>query len=164
MDALVESSFERTNTTTMTRKTVPMAAPSLDPTPTEQKHDEHNDHNDEEEATGSIAVVMIPKAPPRADAPKQQMITTRRRRIRGADQAMQKALRLSQGGYDDRAVIGEAGPNFECYGDSSLRYSNWPANLQPLPPDIAIHAPFHTGIETPPYHDLQDRVTDTMNA
>lgn len=48
-----------------------MAAPSLDPAPTEQKHDEHNDHNDEEEATGSVAIVMIPKAGPRADAPKQ---------------------------------------------------------------------------------------------
>jgi hypothetical protein len=62
----------RTNTTTMTMKTVPMVAPSLDPTPAEQKYDEQNDHDDEEEATGSIAVVMIPKARPRADAPKQQ--------------------------------------------------------------------------------------------
>jgi hypothetical protein len=62
----------RTNTTTMTKKTVPMAAPSLDPTPAEQKYDEQNDHDDEEEATGSIAVLMIPKAWPRADAPKQQ--------------------------------------------------------------------------------------------
>jgi hypothetical protein len=56
----------------MTRKTVPMAAPSLDPTPAEQKYDDQNDHDDEEEATGSIAVVMLPKARPRADAPKQQ--------------------------------------------------------------------------------------------
>jgi len=56
----------------MTKKTVPMAASSLDPTPAEQKNDEQNDHDDEEEATGSIAVVMIPKARPRADAPKQQ--------------------------------------------------------------------------------------------
>jgi hypothetical protein len=62
----------RTNTTTMTMKTVPMAAPSLDPTPAEQKYDEQNDHDDEEEATGSIAVLMIPKAWPRTNAPKQQ--------------------------------------------------------------------------------------------
>jgi hypothetical protein len=62
----------RTNTTTITRKTVPMDAPSLDPTPAEQKHDEHNDHDDEEEPTRSIAVVMIPKARPRTDAPEQQ--------------------------------------------------------------------------------------------
>jgi hypothetical protein len=55
----------------MTRKTVPMAALSLDPAPTDQKHNEHNDHDDEEEATGSVAVVMISKARPRADAPKQ---------------------------------------------------------------------------------------------
>ena len=46
----------------MTRKTVPMAAPSLGPTPAEQKFDDQNDHDDEEEATGSIAVVMLPKA------------------------------------------------------------------------------------------------------
>jgi len=56
----------------MTMKIVPMAAPSLDPTPAEQKYDEQNDHDDEEDATGSIAVLMIPKARPRADAPKQQ--------------------------------------------------------------------------------------------
>ena len=62
----------RTNTTTMTRKTVPKAAPSLGPTPAEQKYDDQNDHDDEEEATGSIAVVMLPMAQPRADAPKQQ--------------------------------------------------------------------------------------------
>jgi len=49
-----------------------MAAPSLDPTPAEQKYDEHNDDDDEEEATGSIAVVMIPKAGPCADTSKQQ--------------------------------------------------------------------------------------------
>ena len=51
---------------------MPMAAPSLDPTLAEQKYDDQNDQDDEEEATGSIAVVMIPKARPRADAPKQQ--------------------------------------------------------------------------------------------
>jgi hypothetical protein len=49
-----------------------MAAPSLGPTPAEQKYDDQNDHDNEEEATGSIAVVMLPKARPRADAPKQQ--------------------------------------------------------------------------------------------
>jgi hypothetical protein len=49
-----------------------MAAPSLDPASAEQKYDEQNDHDDEEEATGSIAVVMIPKARPRANAPQQQ--------------------------------------------------------------------------------------------
>jgi hypothetical protein len=43
----------------MTRKTVPMAAPSSDPTPAEQKYDEQNDHDDEEEATGSVAIVCL---------------------------------------------------------------------------------------------------------
>jgi hypothetical protein len=51
---------------------VPMAALSLDPTPTEQKYDEDNDHENEEQATRSITVLMIPKTWPRPDAPKQQ--------------------------------------------------------------------------------------------
>jgi hypothetical protein len=74
-----------------------------------------------------------------------------------ADKAMQKAHQLSQGGYDDRAVTGEAGPNFECCGYPNPRHSNWSANLPPLPPDIVIHAHFHADIETLPYHDLHDR-------
>jgi hypothetical protein len=55
----------------MTMKTGSVAAPSLEPAPAEQKYDEYNDHDDEEEATGSVAVLMIPKARPCADAPKQ---------------------------------------------------------------------------------------------
>jgi hypothetical protein len=43
----------------MTMKTVPMAAPSLDPAPAEQKHDEQNYQDDEEEATGSVAIVCL---------------------------------------------------------------------------------------------------------
>jgi hypothetical protein len=62
----------RIKITTMTMKIVPMATPSLDPAPAEQIHNEHNDHDGQEEATGSVAILMIPKARPRANAPKQQ--------------------------------------------------------------------------------------------
>jgi hypothetical protein len=49
-----------------------MSAHPLDPTPTEQNYDEDNHHEDEQQATRSVAVLMIPKAWPRPDAPKQE--------------------------------------------------------------------------------------------
>jgi hypothetical protein len=48
-----------------------MADPLLHPTAAEQNHDEENYHEDEEQATRSVAIVMIPKTWPRPDAPKQ---------------------------------------------------------------------------------------------
>jgi hypothetical protein len=51
---------------------VPMAARFLDPTAAEQNYNEENHHDDEEQATRPVAIVMITKARPRANAPKQQ--------------------------------------------------------------------------------------------
>ena len=63
----------RTKTTTMTMKIVPMTNPSLDPA-AEEKHDEDNHYEDEEQATGAVAVLMIPKTWPGPDASNKRRI------------------------------------------------------------------------------------------